>query len=211
MATKRSGQSDGSHTIIQGVFLVLAALAGGIVGPWVTGVNRDNDRLRQQQAAWQFSEQLYRQLPGDVDFITRGLRVNKVQGGQVRVLGPAEGDDFLIAISQLKHVATSPGAPSQYSVQFVVSGRMDGSIIRPSETPPVPIVRGTLVGPMNAVSYEFYLYFDDVRIDDVLLTVARRRLGIAGLKLEHFNVPFDSIRISGPRPKAIVTASPNGP
>src|SRR5437899_3336129 len=121
MAQRWYQKSGVQAALVAGIALIL----GSVLGPYATGVYRENDYRRDEMRRWRFSEPLYRRVPGDVDFIARGLRVDKKQGAGVSTLGPGDGDRFTVELSNLQPVPGSTAEQSRYMVQFAVNGSVD--------------------------------------------------------------------------------------
>ncbi len=86
-------------TVLSAGIAGIAVVVAAAVPMW--WCQNENERLRDRMARWRFSEPLYKRLPGDIDFIARGIRVDKKEGAQVSVLGPGQGDRFLLEITSL--------------------------------------------------------------------------------------------------------------
>lgn len=191
--------------IVAGASMVIAA----VIGVWGTNAAHERDQLRAKLDGWRFSERLYRVIPGDVDFIARGLRVDKRKGGGMHIVGPQPDDNFIVQLSSLGVDPKSTADHKKYQLGFTVLGSVAGSSIMPYSVGPVPAEVGQLVGPVNAGSYEFYLFVEKVEVDYVFLTVARRRVRGDSSWVIHAEVPFGApIIFEGPRPDPILVKSP---
>jgi hypothetical protein len=183
----------------------ILALAGTWLGSYLSGQSQENQRLREQMSRWRFSEQLYRRLPGDVDFVARGLRVDKKQGGEVQVLGPGEGDRFSVQVSQLQPLPTETAKPQQYSIEFTVQGSVGFNLMRGGTSGPMRVEPQALSRPINAGKYDFLIFVDKVDIDSVYLTVARRP---TGLPIEFSVIPFGILNIGTKQAAPILEEAP---
>jgi len=191
--------------LVVGIFTVIAA---GI-GMWGRNAAHERDQLRAKLDGWRFSEPLYRAIPGDVDFIARGLRVDKRKGGGMHIVGPQPDDDFIVQLSTLRVDPKSTADHKKYQLGFTVLGSVGGSSIVPYSLGPVPAEVGQLFGPVSAGIYEFYLFVERVEVDYVFLTVARRRLAGTSSWVIHAEVPLGrAIFRGGPPPGPILVESP---
>lgn len=198
--------------LVTGVFAVIVAFIGAgaaVMGTWWRNAARERDQLKAKLDGWQFSESLYRVIPGDVDFIARGLRVDKGKGRGMHIVGPQPDDDFMVQLSTLRVDPKSTADHKKYQVGFTVLGTVGGSSMAPSPVGPVPVEAGQLFGPVSAGIYEFYLFVEKVEVDYVFLTVARRRLTGTSSWVMHAEVPFGrAIFRAGPPPAPILVKLP---
>src|SRR6266571_2521788 len=183
---------------ITGIAVVLSA------GMPVWRCMNENERLRDRMARWRFSEPLYKRLPGDIDFIGRGIRVDKKEGAQVSVLGPGVGDRFLLEVTSLLPAPSEFPNEQQYTVEFRVTGSVNWNMITPGTSGPILIRPQSLAGPFNAGSHEFYLFVERVEVDAVYLTVARRPLNMPNINISLAQIPFGIFNIGGKRPDPIL-------
>ena len=221
-----TGNSPVKGKILRGLFGVLKAVPSGItmtaLGISITavgiiigvllfclsGLKGDRDQLKKELNGWRFSEPLYRVIPGDADFLVRGLRADKKKGGAVRTVGPAPNDNFVVEVSSLQPDPKSPPDHQTYQLFFTVSGSVGGNYITPSSVGPVAAEPDQLAGPVNAGSYEFYLFVEKIEVDYVFLSLARRRITAPSFKIGHSVLPFGGIRFGGPRPGPILVEAP---
>ena len=187
---------------VAGMFGVLA-----VAVPW-TLCRNENERLHDQIRKWRFSEALYKKLPGDIDFIARGIRVDKKEGAQMSVLGPGPGDRFLLQVTSLTPTTQQFPKPQEYVVEFAVTGSVNMNMITPGTSGPILVRPQNLAGPFNAGSHEFYLFVERVQVDYVYLTVARRPLNMPNIIMELVRIPFGIMNIGGKRPEPILLESP---
>ena len=195
--------------------LLIAVLTLGIsVGHLYTKLNaveQDRDRLQARENGWKFSEPLYRQIPGDVDFVARKMRVDKKQGAQLSVAGPKKGDLYTIIISNLTSRETDSEGNQQYIVRFTVQGFIDNNEIKGGLSEPILMSPNNLAGPVEAIGYKFYIFVDKVDIDYVNLTFARRKTDTT-IKFSYVTMPLGRFNITDDtEPEAIMTASPDSP
>jgi hypothetical protein len=181
--TKKTPQEQSTKTSNSSRMQTILACSG-IISPIlvalisVYGVNaaRDRDELKTKYEGWRFSEPLYKQIPGDIDFLARGFRADKKVGGQMTIRGPRPDDKLVIEVSKLE--ANPKSAPDRqiYQIWFNVFGQIGGNEITSFPVGPVPAKANHLVGPMKAWIYEFYLLVEKIEVDYVFLTVARRAI-----------------------------------
>lgn len=194
-------------SVISGLFIVVAAM----ISSKAYSLSRENDHMRARIDGWKFSEQLYKQLPGDTDLVERGIKVDKKQGAELSVLGPMTSDRFLAVITSLQPKTHPPETDQEYEVRFTVSGNINYIEIVPSLSDPLPVRAGAMIGPINAGTHEFYLSVDRVAIDAVYLTIARRPLNIQPGSIAFIRgLPFGNMHIGDVWPRPILLSAPEG-
>jgi hypothetical protein len=173
MAQRWYQKASVQSSIVGGVFLVGAS----ILGILFSGVIHQRDQLLEERKSWHFSEELFRNLPGDIDFLARHLRVDKKHGESVSVHGPRLGDELKVKASHLQS-ALSQGQGPSYQVLFTVSGRIAGTEMIPSPMPigPMGAEMGERLGPVAVGRYELFIYVERVEIDSAFITVARHTM-----------------------------------
>ena len=169
----------------------------------------DRAKLEAQLSGYKFSEPLYRRIPGDIDFLARGFRVDKAAGAEAMVIGPKQGDNISIRMSGLQPAGIDEAGNQKYQSQFEVSGVLGSNVLKGSFAPPVPIAPNSLAGPLNAGVFEFFVFVERVDVDYVYLTIARRPLNLPNIKIQGAQIPLGLLRIAGQRPDPILLPTPD--
>jgi hypothetical protein len=190
--------------LVAGPFLVIAS----IITSQCRGKNleEENARLHDTVARWKFSAPLFKAIPGDSDFILRGVRVDKRSGAARLVMDPLTGDSYSIQISNL-----SRAPDGSYRVQFSVAGEVAKNRVTSGTAPEVEVRREVRAGPINAGSVDFFLFIEDVQVDYIQVAIARSpsQLSRSGLRIEGGNIPFGAIGVFGfEEPSPILQSAP---
>lgn len=69
-------------------------------GQIVTTRTEIDDEVADGIAEWNFASQLYRQLPADINFLARGIRIDKTTGARTTLHSP-DGTSFTVLVSEL--------------------------------------------------------------------------------------------------------------
>ena len=172
-------------------------------------ITKERNDIDKKLKGWEFSERLYRQIPGDIDFLARRLQVDKRQGAEMFVAGPTQGDQYIIVLSQLTPDKKDMHGNQKYSVTFAIRGLLDTNKITGGTSDPIPMLRNTLTDPIKIYGYEFYIYVDDVQVDYVYLSIGRRKISGATVQGNIGRMRSFVVDISETRHKPILTTSPN--
>lgn len=129
------------------------------------------DNARERLDGYEFSVPLFSKLPGDVDFLARGIKIDLKHGAAFRVLGPQEDDDFHVRISQILPLDLKNDS---HAISFVIDGTLRGNRFLTPPSKPIPVERGAMVGPIQRMDVEFYICIEDVDLMSINVAVARR-------------------------------------
>ncbi len=121
---------------------------------------------------WEFAALLYKQLPSDINWLSRGLVLGAEKGARAVIIGPSPGYQIEIRVSQI----TQTGDQSWHAK--VSMGGFIGNFNQINHVPgAIEIRKGALSGPIEIGVQAFYFYVDDVRPDGTaVLTIARREI-----------------------------------
>lgn len=125
-------------------------------------------RTAEMAETWEFSEPLYEQLPGDFDFIARHLWVSNSNGHAAVLVGPSEGDEIHVSIGGWMK------SRGDYLIPFELNGKVAGEEF-PTRLGVVKAERHTLSEPVFVHGWEVYLYVEDVKPDQIIVSVIRRK------------------------------------
>lgn len=133
-------------------------------------------RVAEELEDWKFTAELYRSLPNDVSFIARGLQISLVDGTQLAVVGPSEGQSLELTLSKIVDVSQK---------RFVAGIRIA------SQGPDEPIVVNhqfqvdvevrQVSGPLVVGVWDYFISIDNIDLGgSAELSIARRRSAVPG-------------------------------
>lgn len=196
-AVKASGLlTAAEHPVIKWLASMFVACGFGFgVGVWFANRNADEE-VEARLRTWEFASPLYEKVPGDIDFVARGLRVGRREGGSTEVHLP-NGDHFNLRVSAVRKVATG------HEIAFSLIGDMGTNRIISNEMR-IPVVRHSLQGPVSVGSHEFFVFIDDVGIDHVVVSVVRRAVPEMGVVKGFLAINAMGPAYIGERPEPVI-------
>ncbi|MGQ0636505.1 MAG: hypothetical protein ACT4QC_17975 [Planctomycetaceae bacterium] len=143
-----------------------------------------------QIEGWDMTEPLYKTMACDTDFLVRGVDIAREVGRSVRVVGPKLGDDFTLNVSNY-----APTASGGHSISFDLAGILDSNVFRPSvNVPEIMVQRQAKAGPFQAGVHQFFVYIDDVRLDQLTVSVSRRKMTTTNTRIKNSVVELNTFR-----------------
>ena len=208
--------SDGFKVTKEIVVPIVVALvaAAAVVIPALISATRANERATEAESqlkGFQFSVPIFSKLPGDCDFLIRGIRIDRQEGKSVTVAGPSKGDAFQVQVKSISSIGRDAAGNPEYGIQFTVAGEIGGHALSPSFTATIPLKRGSVSKPVTALRHDYYVGIEEVEIDFITVVFARRPSvpKSANLQMQGNSGPFGSIAIKiGKPPDPILTNWP---
>lgn len=191
-----------THKIVVGLVGLILILAFAYYHDF-SGFRSEQEDLQRQLSAFNFKVPFYEKVPKDVDLIVHNLRIDKKEGSRIQINGPPKEDRFTVEVSNLQAKGLDKDGNQQYMVIFSVMGSLASNLIPKTPGKEAHIKIHSLYGPINATMYEFYLFIDDIDIDYIYVSVARRKIG-RNISITNSAISFGSIVIKGARPEPIL-------
>jgi len=189
-----------------GVLVVTLFLAGFWTHEYINAESRNTEvdmRVRAELDQWNFTADLYKGLPNDVDFIVRTLSVSMTESSAITLVGPSEYDNLTLTLSRIRETGVQ-----EFHALIRVDGRVGKGMAFSNVTWPVTIKRGVLSGPFPVGNFEFYVYVSEIDPDGTTYVTLARRVAadapVAKGMLFQNNVGSILLGVARPRPDPII-------